>query len=288
MQRALNLALIALLFNAPALLASEKTFGKLHGLGEVHEHSLQSLIVERPYHLFVRLPEGYREDAKRSYPAVYLLDGGTTFPMLAAYTRYLSLGEEISDLIVVGISYGTDDWTNGNFRSTDFTAPSKEREYWGGAAKFLRVFEKEILPWVEGSFRARADRRIVFGQSLGGQFALFAARSQPRLFWGHIASNPALHRNLDLFLEDGRLEGGDDPKPATPEGGLFVSSGSQDDERFRKPALRWMAHWDGRTSLPWSLKTVTLEGHGHFSAAPEAYRQGMIWLQSLDSGPQNP
>jgi len=36
------------------------------------------------------------------------------------------LAEEIPEAILVGISYGTDDWQQGNLRSTDFTAPSAE------------------------------------------------------------------------------------------------------------------------------------------------------------------
>jgi len=35
--------------------------------------------------------------------------------------------------------------------------------------------------------------------------------------------------------------------------------------------------------LPFELKTTELEGHNHFSAAPDAFRKGMMWL--LETGP---
>ena len=87
---------------------------RLQGLGDVREHKVSSSILERDFYLFVRLPEGYSENFDTKYPVIYLLDGGTTFPLLAGYYRYLMLGEEVPELIIVGVSYGTDDWQKGN------------------------------------------------------------------------------------------------------------------------------------------------------------------------------
>ena len=39
-----------------------------------------------------------------------------------------------------------------------------------------------------------------------------------------------------------------------------------------------MEHWSDREVKPWELETRILEGHNHFSAAPAAFRQGMLWL----------
>jgi predicted alpha/beta superfamily hydrolase len=256
----------------------------LHGLGEVRYHHLDSLLLERGFHIFVRLPEGYAEREADLFPTVYLLDGGITFPMLGAYYRYLSLAEEVPAMILVGISYGTSDWRQGNQRGTDFTAPSVEREHYGGAAQFQQHLRTELLPLIEESYRSDANRRLIFGQSLGGQFVLFTALTDPTLFWGHIASNPALHRNLEFFLrghavipaEQGKETTGGGSSPPPPR--VFVSSAALDDERFRTPALRWIDHWSGRKQAVWRLKTVTLDGHGHFSAAPEAFRRGLVWI----------
>jgi predicted alpha/beta superfamily hydrolase len=241
----------------------------VHGLGEVRHHELVSERADHRYDILVGLPGG--SDAETRYPVVYVLDAGTLFPLLQSYQRYLRLGEETPDIILVGISYGTDDWEQGNNRSHDFTAPSDERDYWGGAADFLDFLEFELIPFIESRYAADAGRRIVFGQSLGGQFVLFAAQTRPGVFWGHIASNPALHRNLPFFL-DAR------PDISASMSKLFVASGAKDDPVYRGPALEWMATWNDRPELPWELKTATLDGHSHFSAAPAAYRAGMHWL----------
>ncbi len=92
----------------------------------------------------------------------------------------------------------------------------------------------------------------------------------------YLASNPALHRNLPFFLE--RFSYAQE----TGSSKLFVSSGTLDDPRVRKPAQEWIRHWNGRIKKPWRLKTMDLENHIHMSAPPAAFRQGMHWLVSED------
>ena len=266
--------LAAAFIGAPGVAAE---IAGLQGLDETRDHFIDSQETGRGYHVFVGLPNGYAETGDRRYPAVYILDGGELYPMLRTYYNYLRSGEEIPELILVAISYGTGDWRNGNDRSHDFTAPADDRDFWGGAADFQNFIGNELMPFIEGEYRARSDRRIIFGQSLGGQFVLHAAQTDPSLFWGYIASNPALHRNLPFFLERRARPGHDAAKPR-----LFVGSGSLDDERFRQPARRWMSHWASVENPPWDLETVTLDGHSHFSAPPAAFRQGLAWLFSTN------
>lgn len=247
-------------------------FQLLQGLGDTRYHLLESSAGEQTYHLYVRLPEGYEQAPAVEFPTVYLLDGGVTYPLLSGYYRYLVLGEEIPEAIIVGIAYGTADWQAGNNRGHDYTAPAPDRDHYGGAAAFQELLRTEVLPLIERNYRADPTRRILFGQSLGGQFVLFTALTEPELFWGHIASNPALHRNLPFFLP------GASPPHETTGSRLFVASGSHDDPVFRVPALEWIRAWSETDSRPWRLETRTLEGHGHFSAVPAAFRQGMRWL----------
>ena len=247
----------------------------LEGLGDAHYMRVESEIVGRGYHAFVMLPDGYEQHPEQSYPTVYVLDGAALFPLLVGYYHYLNLGEEIPDVIIIGISSGSDNNEDRNYRSTDYTAETDEREYWGGASTFQDFLSDEMIPYVERTYRSRPDRRVIFGQSLGGQFVLYTALTRPNLFWGHIASNPALHRNLPFFLQ---VHGATSfsGKPSR----LFVGSGSFDDEVFRLPALRWIEHWSNNDEAPWQLKTMILDGHSHMSAPPTSFRQGMRWLFS--------
>ncbi len=248
----------------------------MQGIGDARYHRFESEIVGRGYHIYVKLPEGYDDGNNIAYPTIYVLDGGALFPLFSAYYRYLNFGEEVPDSIIVGISYGTDSFEEGNFRSTDYSAPSKERDYWGGAANYQSFLAKELFPLIEQAYRSNPERRVIFGQSMGGQFVLYTALTRPSLFWGHIASNPALHRNLSFFLE--RFSYAQE----TGRSKLFVSSGTLDDPQYREPAREWIRHWNARIKKPWQLKTMDLEGHSHMSAPPAAFRQGMQWLFSED------
>ena len=241
----------------------------MYGLGDITYHKLHYAAFQQDYHIYVRKPRNWTSDQK--YPAIYLLDGGTTFPMFAGFQNYLEWGKEIPPCILVGISYGASDRANGNNRSRDFTAPSVERTYWGGAEEFSEFLSTQLFPLLEKTYAANPEKRIVFGQSLGGQYALYAAQFQPDLFWGHIASNPALHRNLKLFLEPLETQ-------ASSEARIFVGSAENDDARFREPALEWIAHWEQQPKLPWALLTATIDGHTHFTAGPEVFWQGLQWI----------
>jgi hypothetical protein len=247
----------------------------MQGLGDTRYHHIESAAVGRGYHVYVMLPDGYDPTAGDTYPTIYVLDGGALFPLFAAYYRYLNFGEEIPDSIIVGISYGSDTFEGGNFRSTDYTAPSDERDYWGGAKKFQSFLSDELMPMIEGNYQSRTDRRVIFGQSIGGQFVLYTALTKPNLFWGHVASNPALHRNLPFYLEKHA-----DAEPGHEQPRLFVADGTLNDAEYREPSLRWIDFWSERDDKPWQLKTVDLEGHSHMSAPPASFRQGMGWLFS--------
>ena len=246
----------------------------LQSFGDVEYHELKATKLERSFHIFVDLPEDYRKSGA-TYPTVYLLDGGNTFPLMAAYHHYLRFGDEALPVILVGISYAADTFKEGNYRSTDFTAPSEERDFWGGAPVFQGILRDELLPLIENTYRADPTKRVIFGHSLGGQFVLYTALTHPKLFYGHIASNPALHRNLPFFLEwQGKT---DSPVNVSR---LFVASGELDNARFREPTLNWISHWQAETARPWILETRTLAGQTHLSAVPESFRQGLGWVFS--------
>jgi len=255
-------------------LAEASTFQYLHPVGKAKYHELQSDHLGRSFHIFVSLPDAYA-DSQKNYPTIYLLDGGITFPLLSSFHQYLRFGDEVPEAILVGISYGAVTFEDGNMRSTDYSAPSTDRDYWGGASVFQNVLQDELFPLIERTYRSDSSQRIIFGQSMGGQFVLFTALTRPKLFSGHIASNPALHRNLPFFLQwhgEGEIPG--------PVSKLFVSNGDLNDERFQLPALKWVEYWNKQTPRPWLLETRILPGQTHFSIVPESFRQGLTWLYS--------
>ena len=188
--------------------------GLLHGASTQHLTSLKGVdylpldsnINQHRYHVYIKAPATQASEPTR-YPVVLLLDGGNLFPMLAPYHQNLQLAEELPPVILVGISYGTHDWREGNKRSTDYTLPAKDRDHYGGADDFNKVLNTELMPLLKTRYPIDEQRIILMGHSIGGQFALYAAMFQPEEYFALIASNPAIHNNTDEFLRQ--------PEPTT-------------------------------------------------------------------------
>jgi len=240
----------------------------LTSLQNSHYHLLHSKIINHDYHIYINLPLDYMQNPTKKYPTIYLLDGGMTFPIIAGYQQYLMGSKELPEMIIVGISYGTHDYRLGNRRSTDFTAPAKGRDHYGGAENFQNMLSKELFPLIEENYPSDPSMRIIFGQSIGGQFVIYDSMTSTKNFWGHIASNPAIHRNVDYYL---RLD-----NKANNQTKLFISMAEFDEDRFKKPLKKWLKLV--RKFKSWQLKTDKLKGHNHFSAVPMAFRNGMKWL----------
>jgi hypothetical protein len=236
------------------------------GYFEFHSKS-----VGRRFHIYVRLPEGYEDDERARYPVVYVLDGDSLFPILAASHLFLTYDEGLPEAIIVGIAYGSFD-PAVNKRSVDFSAPaSAATADQRGAHAFQRFLKEELIPKIEGRFRANPANRILFGQSRGGYMVLYSAFTDPDLFWGRIASNPAFDPGRERFFAPAA--------PASrPDLGLVVTSGSRDRPALRQAALEWFAAWEGAEGKAWSLNAITLPGGTHAADSANSYRAGMIWL----------
>lgn len=228
-----------------------------------------SAALGRSLHIYVKLPEGY-DVGGASYPAVYLTDGDSLYPMLAPTQLFLTYDEPVPPAIVIGIAYGSFDPEKGNRRHIDFRPPGPDAPD-GGAAAFQRFLAEELIPEIERRYRADPQRRVLVGQSRGGSFVLYSAFTAPDLFWGRIASNASLSPGEEIFF-------GAPPQTARNDLKLFYASGARDRSPYRVAALRWFDHWRKAPSTPWRLKTVTIENGVHAAAIGEVYRQGMIWL----------
>ena len=258
-----------------AAYANTIAWDKLQGLGQVEYFQVENpkkLTNNKSYHIFVRLPDEYQTSKNQTFPVIYLLDGGTNFPLFAASYTHLRLMEDIPPMIIVGISYGTHDWQKGNDRSHDFTAPSSEREFWGGAKVFDQFFSETLMPTVQKKYRVDAKKQILFGQSLGGQFGLYSSMYGEAPFWGVIASNPALHRNLDFFQRPLNKRNN---RPR-----LFVSIAEFDNERFKIRSEAWVEFWQQQKTA-WDHQFTTIDGQNHLSANPDVLRNGLMWMFAI-------
>ena len=95
------------------------------------EKYMYSELIADSFFVFVSVPDGYYSGDKR-YPVLYVLDGDIAFGIAASIARYLQIGENIPELIVVGIGYGGLDKSAGEKRRRDYRPTPT-----GGAQNFL-------------------------------------------------------------------------------------------------------------------------------------------------------
>lgn len=225
----------------------------------------------RTYHVYVRLPEAYDADATRHWPVVYLLDGDSLFPLLAPTHLFLSYDEGLPEAIVVGIAYGSFD-PSINRRHVDFTAAGADSAPdQGGARQFHDFLREQLLPEVEGRYRADPARRVLLGQSRAGYFVLWSALQDPDLFQGRIASNPVFAPAREQLFEAPGVHRRDDLAVA-------VVSSARDTPARVRGAAEWAASWTQRTDAPWDVELIVLPEGTHAASIGEAYRRAMLWL----------
>ncbi|AGH44804.1 alpha/beta hydrolase [Paraglaciecola psychrophila] len=73
----------------------------------------------------------------------------------------------------------------------------------GGANNFLDFIEKELIPYVNKSYRTN-NFKILSGHSLGGLLTVYALQSRPYLFQAHFAFSPSLWWHNQVIFEDAK------------------------------------------------------------------------------------
>ncbi len=136
----------------------------------------------------VQTPSGYDRNTQR-FPVLYMTDGASHLQHTAATVAFLASNGRMPEMIVVAIA-NTD-------RSRDLTptrgTPGERKNFptAGGADKFLKFIETELIPQVEKTYRTQPFR-VFAGHSLGGLLAVHAFATHNELFNAYLAVSPSL------------------------------------------------------------------------------------------------
>jgi predicted alpha/beta superfamily hydrolase len=234
----------------------------------------------------VGLPRGY-SSSQKSYPVLYVTDGDVLFGLAneIANDGWMSLANDIKDIIVVGIGYRQGIEVLMNKRARDMT-PSKDT-IWdmgklypnaGGADNFLMFIQYELFPVVNKNYRIKQDSVAIFGHSFGGLFAAYILFKQPELFKGYIISSPPVLWNNKSLLE---LEADYFSNHKDLNKTVYLSIGSLENwndnefiDNLNELSKNIQAHnYNGLT-----LVTRIFEGETHSSVPPAVLDNGMRTL----------
>lgn len=169
-------------------------------------HMLKSAVLGKEREVNIRLPAGYGDPkAPRAYPVLYVLDGGVEqdFPHIAGLAQHGEVSGTFDQFIVVGIATKKRIWeltspTQDERYTTFYRANGEAVEFasGGGSEKFRRYIADEVIPFVEGKYRA-GGRRVFMGESLAAFLVVDTLLRAPKLFNDYVAISPSLWWNRE-------------------------------------------------------------------------------------------
>ena len=214
-------------------------------MAQTEQRILRSSTNGATYQIDVALPRGYSSSGRR-YPVFYTLDGNAYFALVTDTVRLLRSGQQLipEDLIVVGIGYPDSKyaWWSDEYEASrlrDYSTkptkplgalgnpmPPKRVAQSGGAPAFLRFLQRELIPFIDSTYRTIPGDRGLAGHSLGGLFCVYVLTHAPATFSKYAIGSPSLwwddrvssrweseyasaHRDLParVYLYVGGLEG---------------------------------------------------------------------------------
>jgi predicted alpha/beta superfamily hydrolase len=232
---------------------------------------LVSKTMQETRRINVYLPDGYQQDRSKSYPVIYMPDGGVAedFLHIAGLMQVSIANGTMRPFILVGIE--------NTLRRRDLTGPSdseldkKAIPNLGGAESYRRFLTKELIPEIEQRYRTTQERALV-GESLAGLFTIATLFHKPDMFQTYIAIDPSLwwsdERLTTQFAE--KLQA----QPQLAKNLYFASSGQRGMEQVIKNFAE-MLKAKKPEALNWTYEHFANETHAtiYHPAALIAFRK---------------
>ncbi len=219
--------------------------------------SFESRVLNERKTIVVIPPYNYKDRPDEKFPVVYVLDpGNNLFATFGIVNYYSDMLKIMPRMIIVGIV--------SNDRERDYLpTPSKEQPTGGGADKFLRFINSELVALIDSTYPANSERCII-GHSAGGFFAIYALENQPELFNSFICIDPSLWyddqscvKKMSEFLKNNK-----DIKKSifislSNENGMGVFSFIDALETYAPEGLKWdYIHYKSETHNSLGFKSI--------------------------------
>lgn len=232
------------------------------------EQNIYSESVNDTFRILVSLPDNYSLNEQK-YPVLYVLDGDIAFGMAASIARYLQIGDNIPELIIVGIGYGSIDKSAGEKRKRDYRPTSAN-----GAENFLSFLEEELIPLIDSNYRTVPGDRTINGYSVGGLFALYSLFTKPEIFSRYILGSPSLSWDeYSIF----KYEENSPDKILDKKINIFISVGSEEpDEKYFNPIDNLVTQMQERKYSGVKLEAKVFDGSTHLAGPPGSLTHGLL------------
>ena len=152
--------------------------------------ALPSTVMGGAREINVWTPPGYADSGK-TYPVVYLLDGGQDqdFHHISGLAQLGTVNGSTRDVIVVGIATAD--------RRNELALPTGDPDLiaryptQGQSDRFRRFVGEEVQPFIEARYRTSGET-VLMGESLAGLFVVETFLKEPQMFDAYVAVSPSL------------------------------------------------------------------------------------------------
>lgn len=236
------------------------------------------------FKLFKATPKGYGNDSTKKYPLIIILDGNAFFESVISELKFNSFIGLIPKSVVIGVGY-KDFPTMDSLRSRDYTYPKAIPEYEmtlsGGAEKFKRFIDEELIPKLTKEYKIDIDRSVICGHSLGGYFTLFyglkSIEEKSFVIKNIVSASPSLHYNHRYIFEMEKNLG--KPINKLPLN-FYVSMGSEDmaDDASKGILDSFEKQISDRNYKGLKIKKAEYTNFGHIDAAVPGFIKGLAYI----------
>ncbi|NRB11145.1 MAG: alpha/beta hydrolase [Rickettsiaceae bacterium] len=254
------------------------------------------------YKLFVSLPEGYdmeeNHSYRKNYPVLYLLDPDIEFAMLESIAQTMVNYDTIEPFIIVGIGYQNQDlaamnakefwnqWTKNRARDyipikvqqgkEDFEGGDHEyselSNLTGGSAKFKNFIEKELVPYINQTYRVSNERALVC-HSQAGLISSWMMLENPGIFEKYIILSPS------LWVEKGQMLKQSNRIKSSDKIIAYFAVGSQEHDEKGSMVNDLKTFYNSLHKPEGSnLKLEIIDDENHVSMVPIALTRGLKYL----------
>lgn len=234
--------------------------------------TLSSSHIDQEYRIFVAFPAGYA-DSDQTYPTLYTLDADLGFGMTTQIIRLLEFGQELPQLVVIGIGYPVYWMETQPYRLRDYVPTGwREDPRSGGAEDFLRFIREDLVSFVGSEYRVDPEDRCLVGASLGGLFGLYVLLSHPDAFNRYIIGSPwIVQDDPEVF----RYESSYAANHSDLSAKVSMGAGSLEPESVVTNTRKLDKALQDRGYDSLRLKTHIFEGETHLSVAPYNLSRGL-------------
>lgn len=180
--------------------SAQTTFGQ-HTENSVkgNKFAIESKILNEKRTCLISLPDSYHDASKinEKYPVIILLDGDVFFKTAVGIVHFMSSDRNRNHLMPESIIVAIENVD----RERDFTVTkikTKRPNTMGGGKRFLDFIQRELLPFLDKSYRTQQSRTLI-GHSLGGLLTLNAYMDKSSLFNSYISIDPSVWWNEEMI-----------------------------------------------------------------------------------------